>query len=148
MTLNVSKKNHITQIKILLLLFMVVCLGPLAHSSNYPLRAGKGSEFEGRYRVWAMASGPMIPLEMRGTTWDGMMHTSDWLPTLVGSYAASGFPLYVPQSPRNLDGLNIWPVLMGKTSHLPAQKSFMQYNIRLSCWNHFHRILCTLPIQT
>ena len=74
--------------------------GPLDHSSNYPLRAGKGSEFEGGYRVWAMASGPMVPEAVRGTQYDGMMHTSDWLPTLVGEDAVSGIPLNVAPSSR------------------------------------------------
>ncbi len=87
--------------------------GPLDHSTNWPLRAGKGSEFEGGYRVWAMASGPVLPEAVRGTTYDGIMHSSDWLPTLVGVDAVSGAPLDVVPSSRGLDGFNLWPAIAG-----------------------------------
>eukprot|EP00729_Bicosta_minor_P005101 gene5101-8271_t len=52
--------------------------GPLSHSTNHPLRGGKGSQWEGGVRVEAFVSSPLIPAARRGTTYNGMVHSSDW----------------------------------------------------------------------
>jgi arylsulfatase A-like enzyme len=52
--------------------------GPLDHSTNYPLRGGKGSEWEGAYRVEAFVTSPLLPASVRGSNYTGMTHSSDW----------------------------------------------------------------------
>jgi arylsulfatase A-like enzyme len=57
--------------------------GPLDHSTNFPLRAGKGSLFDGGVRVEAWIHSPLLPPAVRGTVWDGMAHSADWYVTFV-----------------------------------------------------------------
>ncbi len=72
-------------------------------TSNGPLRAGKGTIYEGGVRVCAFANWPgKIPA---GKTIDEPLHAVDWYPTLAkltGANLAQKLPF---------DGLDIWPVL-------------------------------------
>jgi len=72
-------------------------------SSNTPLRAGKGTIYEGGVRACAFATWPgHIPA---GTTIHEPMHAVDWYPTLLRQAGAS------LAQPLPLDGLDIWPTL-------------------------------------
>ena len=72
-------------------------------TDNTPLRAGKGTLYEGGIRVCSFATWPdKIP---SGTTISEPMHISDWYPTLLKLAGAS------PTQPNALDGKDIWPVL-------------------------------------
>lgn len=72
-------------------------------TSNKPLRAGKGTIYEGGVRVCACVNWPgHIPA---GKTIDEPLHAVDWFPTLV---KLAGAP---PERKLPLDGLDIWPVL-------------------------------------
>ena len=55
-----------------------VCMNGEAGASNYPLRGGKYSNFEGGIRVNAFASGGFLPPRVRGTKLEGMIHVADW----------------------------------------------------------------------
>jgi arylsulfatase A-like enzyme len=74
-------------------------------TDNTPLRAGKGTIYEGGVRSYAFATWPgHIP----AATIDEPLHTVDWFPTLVklaGGKIDSKLPL---------DGMDIWPVLTQK----------------------------------
>jgi arylsulfatase A-like enzyme len=77
--------------------------GPGAVTMNTPLRAGKGTLYEGGVRVCAFATWPgKIPA---GITIDEPLHAVDWFPTLV---QLTGAPSEQKLAP---DGLDIWPVL-------------------------------------
>jgi len=66
-----------------LVLFMSDNGGPIYDAaSNYPLRGGKYSEFEGGVRVAAFASGGLIPSALRGTTHGGLGSIADVYTTL------------------------------------------------------------------
>ncbi len=70
---------------------------------NAPLRAGKGTIYEGGVRVCAFATWPgRIPA---GATVDEPMHGVDWYPTLLKLAGAS------TDQPLAPDGTDIWPVL-------------------------------------
>ena len=80
-------------------------------TSNGPLRAGKGTIYEGGIRVCACVNWPgHIPA---GKTIDEPLHAVDWYPTLSKLTGAT------PQQKLPLDGLDIWPVLTegAKTPH-------------------------------
>ncbi|XP_055353935.1 arylsulfatase I-like isoform X2 [Paramacrobiotus metropolitanus] len=72
------------------------------HGSNWPLRGTKSTWFEGGVRtvgiVWSRL------LQHPGTVWNGLMHLTDWLPTLMA--AAGGMPV------RNVDGVDQWKALV------------------------------------
>jgi arylsulfatase A-like enzyme len=94
-------------------------------TDNTPLRAGKGTIFEGGVRSYGIASWPgHIPV---GTS-DEPVHTVDWFPTLVklgGGSLDSKLPL---------DGTDIWPVL--------AQGAKSPHDALLLCGlNREHRAL-------
>ena len=60
--------------------------GPLDHTYNWPLRGGKHTQWEGGIRgeafVWSK-SDALLPSSARGTTWRGLAHSSDWVPTVI-----------------------------------------------------------------
>lgn len=69
---------------------------------NTPLRAGKGTIYEGGIRVCSFANWPgHIPV----TTVKEPIHAVDWYPTLLKLAGAS------PEQKLKPDGLDIWPVL-------------------------------------
>ncbi len=73
-------------------------------TSNGPLRAGKGTLYEGGTRVCALAN-----WETRikpGTVVDTPIHLVDWYPTL-GKLAGASLAQPLP-----LDGLDVWPCLV------------------------------------
>lgn len=72
-------------------------------TSNGPLRAGKGTIYEGGIRVCACVNWPgHIPA---GKVIDEPLHAVDWYPTLAKLTGAT----LQPKLP--IDGLDIWPVL-------------------------------------
>jgi arylsulfatase A-like enzyme len=72
-------------------------------TSNGPLRAGKGTIYEGGVRVCAFANWPgRIPA---AAVVDAPLHGVDWYPTLV-KLAGGSLDQKLP-----IDGLDIWPVL-------------------------------------
>ena len=77
--------------------------GPGSATMNTPLRAGKGTLYEGGIRVCSFATWPGKILA--GITIDEPMHAVDWYPTLV---KLTGAPATQSLAP---DGLDIWPVL-------------------------------------
>jgi len=97
--------------------------GPSEHESNYPLRGGKGSDFEGGVRVLAFATGPVIPKGMRGTQVNGLTHIADWYATFAHvarqkwsdtSAVTKGLP--------EVDSLDLWPLISGQTSTLDREE--------------------------
>merc|ERR1711998_12476 len=59
--------------------------GDAIGASNYPLRGGKHSIWEGGTRgtgvFWAGAATGLLPDKRRGTVVRQLMHAADWLPT-------------------------------------------------------------------
>jgi arylsulfatase A-like enzyme len=77
--------------------------GPGRVSRNTPLRAGKGTIYEGGVRACAFATWPgHLPA---GATVKEPMHMVDWYPTLLRLAGAS------LEQKLTLDGLDVWPVL-------------------------------------
>ena len=99
------------------LIFMSDNGGPLDHSANFPLRAGKGSEFEGGYRVMSFVASPLLPPAVRGTNFSGMVHSADWYATVF-----SGIARFPPPGDTGMvpaDSINQWPALTGANATAP-----------------------------
>ena len=98
------------------------CFNGEAGASNYPLRGGKYSVFEGGIRVNAFVSGGFLPEKVRGTVNEEMIHITDWYTTFCSIAgvshedpwaAASGLP--------PVDSLNMWPLIAGDNTTSPRE---------------------------
>jgi arylsulfatase B/arylsulfatase I/J len=58
--------------------------------SNYPLRAGKWTNWDGGFRVNAFISSPLLPAGRVNTTWNGMVHVTDIMATFAALANVSG----------------------------------------------------------
>ena len=99
--------------------------GPLEHSTNFPLRGGKHTFYEGGVRVTAFVSGGALPSERRGSTWSGLSHASDWYRTLVEGVAGATVP--PDTGPTPVDGFNIFPSLISGSAS-PRSEVIHQVN--------------------
>lgn len=91
---------------------------------NYPLRGMKYYLFEGGMRVHGFVQGSLLPDAARGTTFDGIMHLTDWIPTLltaVGADVADG-------ALDELDGVDQWAALTSNGA-VDAPREELLYNI-------------------
>ncbi len=82
--------------------------------SNHPLRAGKGSLYEGGIRVPLLVRWPGVVKP--GTTNDTPVHVVDWMPTLLEVAGAT------PPTGHQMDGLSLLPLLRG--GELPERSLF------------------------
>lgn len=87
-------------------------------ADNGPYRAGKGTVYEGGTRVVALANWPGHIAE--GSVVDGMIHTVDMFPTLVG---LAGGDL---GKSKPLDGLDVWETI---STGAPSPRTEVVYNI-------------------
>ena len=68
-------------------------------SDNSPFRSGRGSYFNGGIRGAAFVTSPL--LSQTGVEHTGILHVSDWMPTLVNLVGGSIDGL-------ELDGFDVW----------------------------------------
>eukprot|EP00039_Didymoeca_costata_P016945 m.308991 g.308991 ORF g.308991 m.308991 type:complete len:558 (+) comp16473_c0_seq28:159-1832(+) len=84
--------------------------------SNFPLRGGKFSNWEGGVRSPAFLAGPLIPQAARGKWYNGIFSVTDWSATiceLAGlnpEAAMAAKPMYQPVP--DLDGMPMWDAVM------------------------------------
>merc|ERR1712232_352738 len=98
-----------------------------AGASNYPLRGGKYSLFEGGIRSNSFVSGGFLPKAVRGTTSHGLMHITDWYATycrLAGVDPAD--PVGEAAGVPPVDALDVWPMISGVNSTSPREELFME----------------------
>ena len=75
-------------------------------SNNYPLRGGKNTLWEGGTRIASCLAGPGI---QSNKVWDGKMHVTDWMYTLL---EAVGGKSAIPTDNFELgDGMSVWEAL-------------------------------------
>eukprot|EP01065_Artemidia_motanka_P048932 TRINITY_DN801_c0_g1_i1.p1 TRINITY_DN801_c0_g1~~TRINITY_DN801_c0_g1_i1.p1 ORF type:complete len:510 (+),score=136.85 TRINITY_DN801_c0_g1_i1:89-1618(+) len=80
---------------------------PASSGCNWPLRAGKSTTFEGGVRAIGMLNGGAVPAQARGTVFQGLMHVSDFFPTILGLVGVG--------SPA-VDGVDQWSSILGNSS--------------------------------
>ncbi|CAH0380086.1 unnamed protein product [Pelagomonas calceolata] len=104
-----------------------------AGGSNYPLRGAKGGVWEGGVRTRALVTGPLIPKNVRGSSYEGLFHAADWMPTIL---SAAGL------SYGDGDGVDQWAAIKGLTTpprdeviiHVDTSSSGMTGAIRRGRW--------------
>jgi len=69
---------------------------------NGALRGSKCTLFEGGTKVNAFIQSPLIPKKLHGTEYTGLMHVSDWFPTILDLAGID----YTPDDDYALDGIS------------------------------------------
>lgn len=94
--------------------------------SNYPLRGTKFSQFEGGVRVPALVYSLNLSSSVRGTSFGGAFHVTDWLPTLASAAGATEF------IEKSLDGVNLWGTIQG-ADPVPSRDKII---LHLDAWSY------------
>jgi arylsulfatase B len=84
-------------------------------STNYPLRGGKYSDWEGGVRATAFVSGGYLPPHRRGKILTRPIHICDWyatLPALAGINVDELESNYEDNRVPPVDAINIWPFII------------------------------------
>jgi len=96
--------------------------GVSSASSNYPLRAGKTTLYEGGVRGVAFVTGGLVPEAARGSVRNDLMHAVDIVPTLA--------PLAGAKLPSNVDGIDMWEAI---TTGKAGGREELPVNINPDC---------------
>jgi arylsulfatase A-like enzyme len=95
---------------------------PSMTGNSYPFKGAKGSVYRGGVSAngFVYGSSNIIPTARRGTKYSGLMHVTDWLPTLMS--AATNGAWTGSYSGAKLDGVNQMGGLLGLTATSPRRE--------------------------
>ena len=80
--------------------------------TNVPYRGYKGDVYRGGISVNAFIHSPLIPASARGLRYDGQMHVTDWLPTLMGLATKGTWAGSIAGPEITIDGKDMWNALI------------------------------------
>ena len=110
---------------------------PASAGVNFPLRAGKGTVFEGGVRAIGFLQGGdnTLPSVARGqVVSEPLLHIVDWFPTLL-NMTACGLAL-----PDNLDGKDLWDVLVNNVNQTVRTVLPVNINFNISFPNSGYQV--------
>ena len=94
-----------------------------AGASNFPLKGGKASNWEGGIRVNAFVSGGLLPPSRRGIRLDGLSTSWDWYATLADAMAVDARDVVDAKAAAaglpGVDAVSLWPYWSGSASRSP-----------------------------
>lgn len=91
--------------------------------NNYPLRGGKKSDCEGGIRAVTVVNGGYLPDVRRGQIESGMMHIADWYVTWCSMLGIDPSDIIAVQHGLpDVDGYNMWPVIIGEATQSPRSE--------------------------
>lgn len=96
---------------------------------NGPYRGSKGALFEGGVKVNSFIYSPLLKLQTTDTKYTGLMHISDWFPTILNLADIN----YDPRSGYSLDGVShvdAWNTI--KDEDVVSPRSHMLYNMYIA----------------
>ena len=86
--------------------------GPLDHSSNWPLRGGKFTFWEGGVKGRCFIVSPLLPTSLANTSWAGLAHAADMYTTIAGLGGVPEQTLMAGSGPLPPDGVDMWAALL------------------------------------
>jgi len=94
---------------------------PPTSGSNWPLRGGKNTLWEGGVRGTSFIRGAGIPAKLQNTTNLSLMHAIDWFPTIITGVLGES-----TNDSKPLDGVNQWASL---TQGVPSGRTEILLNL-------------------
>mmetsp|Transcript_7368 Transcript_7368/g.10983 ORF Transcript_7368/g.10983 Transcript_7368/m.10983 type:complete len:623 (-) Transcript_7368:207-2075(-) len=95
-----------------------------AGGRNGDLRGSKGSLFEGGLKVDSFIYSALLPDSARGSVYSGIMHVSDWFPTILELSGSD----YIPQAGFDLDGVSQVTAMLAADATQNARQ-YLLYNM-------------------
>ena len=106
--------------------------------SNGVLKGGKGSSWEGGFRVPMIVAGAGVKPEVHGSSFDDPVHVVDILPTMLARIGSKDFEKI------ELDGVDLLPFINGESSEPPHEFLYLrrgfaqQTSLRMGKWKLYH----------
>ena len=79
----------------------------IVNGTSYPFRGNKYDKYNGGVRSNAFVHSPLIDATLRGKTYEGKMHVTDWLPTLMGLATDNAWT-----NTTEIDGYDQWSAIV------------------------------------
>lgn len=93
---------------------------PVMPGNNYPFLGDKGSLFRGGLSGTGFVHSKLLPENARGSSYEGQMHVTDWLPTLMG--LATNNKWSGSYTGAELDGVDQWKAITTPGTETPRSE--------------------------
>jgi arylsulfatase A-like enzyme len=113
--------------------------------NNYPFRGSKGSTYRGGVTVQGFIHSKLISDNMKGQSYHGIVHITDWLPTIMG--LATNYEWTGSLVDATIDGVDMWETIMnnGTSTHVEIAHYANGEGAASIQYNHYKLELGTTP---